>query len=314
MTDILLPDGITAGHAGDGATGVTVILCPDGAVGGVDVRGCAPGTRETDLLRPEKAIGSVNAIALCGGSAYGLGACDGVMRYLRERGKGHKIGPLVVPLVAGAVIYDLSAGEYNFPTAETGYAACLNAKSAGVEWGSVGAGTGASFGKIGAPGTASKGGVAAATVELDGVFVTAITVLNALGDVRDPDTGLQAGGRGAKNGGGHSAKNLILSGAFLRAAGASAGAARPGGNTTLSCVVTNAGLGKLQANKLASVCHDAFARCIVPVHTDYDGDTVFALSKGDREFDFTTLSVMAVSAVEKSILRAAAPGTGVKPL
>jgi L-aminopeptidase/D-esterase-like protein len=296
MTDILLPEGVLIGHADNKITGVTVILCPDGAVGGADVRGCAPGTRETDLLRPEKAIEKVNAVVFCCGSAYGLGACDGVMRFLRENNKGHKIGNLVVPLVAGAVIYDLNSGEYNYPDADMGYNACLAAKADGLRWGGTGVGTGATCSKTGGPAMAVKAGVSAATVALGGLFVTAVTVVNALGDVFDPGSGKQISGARLPGGGVLNAKRLILSGEILKSA--------QGSNTTLSCVITNAKLTKLQANKLASISHDAYARCINPVHTDYDGDTVFALSRGDINTDFMTVSVMAVEAVSRSIVSA----------
>ena len=297
MSEILLPKGISVGHADNGKTGVTAIICQDGAVGGADIRGCAPGTRETDCLRPEKVMDSINAIVLTGGSAFGLGSIDGVMKYLREKGCGHDMGKIKVPLVAGAVIYDLK-DEYEFPTAEFGYNACLNAEKGGaVKRGSVGAGTGATVGKIMGAACAMKSGIGAATVALGDLFVTALTVVNAVGDVYDPNTGKIAAGARLPSGEFLNTRNFVLSGEIIKA--------MRGGNTTLSCVMTNAKLSKLECNKLASISHDAFAMCIRPVHTDYDGDTIFALSKGDKSVpDFTLLSIMAVEAVSNSILDA----------
>ncbi len=295
MSDVIFPDGIKAGHYDNGRTGVTVIMCKDGAVGGVDVRGCAPGTRETDCLHSEKAMDSINAIVLTGGSAFGLGSIDGVMQYLREKGCGHDMGVIKVPLVSGAVIYDLK-DKYEFPTAEYGYNACVNADKGGeFKRGAIGAGTGATVGKITGLTGAMKSGIGAATVTLGNVFVTAVTVVNAVGDIYDPDTGRIVAGARLPNGAFLNTKNFVLSGEIIKA--------MRGGNTTLSCVMTNAKLDKLHCNKLASISHDAFAQCIRPVHTDYDGDTIFALSKGEETVpDFTMLSIMAVEAVNKSIL------------
>jgi L-aminopeptidase/D-esterase-like protein len=296
MSDIKLPEGIFIGHADDGEkTGVTVILAPAGAVGGADVRGCAPGTRETDLLRPEKSISLVNAVAFCGGSAFGLAACDGIVRYCREKSIGHAVGAVKVPLVAGAVIFDLHDASYAHPDAQSGYCACIGAKNHGLEWGRVGAGTGAAVGKILGPGCSEKGGIGAATVSAGEAFVTAVTAVNALGDIIDPKTGKII--RGTRMQGKHiNTAEFIMSG--KRAA------LMKGANTTLSCIITNVKLTKLEANKLASIAHDGFARAISPVHTDYDGDTIFALSKGEISFDFTALSVMAAEAVVQSILHA----------
>ena len=292
MSEIKLPVGINVGHAGNGKTGVTVIMCRDGAVAGVDVRGCAPGTRETDTLRAEKVMDSINAVVLTGGSAFGLGSCDGVIKYLREKNCGHDMGVIKVPLVAGAVIYDLK-DEYVFPTPEDGYSACVNAEKGEVLRGLVGAGTGATVGKILGPSCAQKSGIGAATVALGNVFVTAVTVVNAVGDIYDPDTGKIVAGARLENGDFLNTKNFVLSGEIIKA--------MQGGNTTLSCVMTNAKLDKLHCNKLAGISHDAFAQCIRPVHTDFDGDTVFALSKGEERADFTMLSIMAVEAVCRSI-------------
>lgn len=297
MSDkVIIPQGFKVGHAQNDKTGVTVILCEDGAVGGVDVRGCAPGTRETDLLRPEKAIEKVNAVALCGGSAYGLDSLGGVMQYLRERNIGHKMGPIVVPLVAGAVIFDLNEGKYNFPDAKTGYSACENAEYQDVKFGAVGAGTGATVGKILGAQFACRGGVGASTIISDGAVLTAVAVVNAVGDVYDPETGAIVAGAHTPDGQFLNTKNFILSGKLSQMI--------KGANTTLVCIMTDAKLTKLQANKLSSIAHNGLAQTIKPVHTDYDGDTVFTLSRGEKEVDFTVLSCVAVEAVSQAILDA----------
>ncbi len=296
MDKIKLPEGFKLGHSGNGKTGVSVVLCESGAVGGVDVRGCAPGTRETDLMRPEKAVERVNAVALCGGSAYGLNACGGVMEYLKEKGAGHKMGPLVVPIVAGAVIFDLDSCGYDYPTSSMGYDACKNAVLSGLEWGGVGAGTGASIGKILGPQYCSKGGIGAMSNESGGVLLTAVAVVNAVGDVYDPDNGNIVSGAKLGNGQFLSTKNFILNSDLSKLS--------KGANTTLVCIMTDAKLTKLQANKLASIGQDGLALAIRPVHTDYDGDTVFALSCGEKQIDFTQLCVMAVEAVSKAIVNA----------
>ncbi len=298
ISDILYPEGIYIGHADDGEkTGVSVILCPEGATGGVSVRGCAPGGRETDLLRPEKAIDKINAVVLTGGSAFGLAACDGVMRYCREKSIGYAVGAVKVPLVAGGVIFDLLDASYAHPNAETGYSACVDAKNHDVLWGAIGVGTGATAGKLLGLAMSAKTGISAATVSIGEAFVTAVTVVNALGDVIDYKTGKVVAGAGS-NGKFSGVNDLILSGSFMPSSST-------GGNTTLTCLLTNVSLTKLQINKLADIAHDGFAKSIAPVHTDYDGDTVFALSRGQQEFDFTVLSVMAVEAVCQSIVKAA---------
>lgn len=296
MENIIFPKGIEVGHSQNEKSGVTVILAKEGAVGGVDVRGCAPGTRETDLLRAEKAIEKANAIVLCGGSSFGLLACDGVMKYLLENGKGHHMGDIIVPLVSGAVIYDLTENKYDLNRLEMGYEAAKSAKNSGVKFGCVGAGTGATLGKILGAGGMAKGGVGAASILSGGVLVSVVTVVNALGDVYNSETGNIVSGARLPNGDFLNTNKFISSGEILKLLS--------GGNTTLSCVTTNAKLSKLQANKLASIAHDGYAKAISPVHTDYDGDTIFALATGEIETDFTFLSCLAVEAVRLSILDA----------
>lgn len=293
---VLLPEGIKIGHAQDDYTGVTCILA-DYAVGGVSVRGGAPGTRETDMLRAEKSQGFVNAVVLSGGSAYGLEAACGVMEYLRKNGVGFKVGDKVVPLVAQAILFDLNTpGEYHYPDKSMGYAAAKAATADGVAFGNVGAGKGATVGKILGAFGACKSGIGAATCRFGDVFVTAVIAVNALGDVCDHNTGkILAGAR-------------LPSGEFLNTMQAFANGTleqmfkmQSGTNTTIGCVMTNAKLSKVEANKLAAVAHDGLAMSIRPVHTDADGDTLFALAKGDKTADINIVMALAAEATARAV-------------
>lgn len=295
VPDILLPDGITIGHADNSVTGCTAILCKGGAVAGADVRGGAPGTRETDLLRNEKAMEKINAVVLTGGSAYGLESACGVMRYLREHGEGFAVGDKLVPIVPAAVLYDLNGPDYNYPDSAMGMAAAQNAQAKNIPFGKVGAGTGATVGKIRGLAYASQGGIGAYTVGTPDLFVTAVIAVNALGDVADYHTGKIVAGAHDNAGGFLDTVGCVLSGNFARLLY---------GNTTIGCVITNAGLTKVQANKLASIAHNGLALSIRPVHTDHDGDTLFALSKGDAKCEFSMLEVMAVEAVACAVVSA----------
>lgn len=279
-----LPYGIKIGHADDGYTGVTCILA-DRAVGGVSCRGGAPGTRETDMLHADKSQGHVDAIVLSGGSAYGLEAACGVVEYLRERRIGFEVGDKVVPLVAQAILFDLNTvGEYHYPDKAMGRAAAESATHDGVLFGSVGAGKGATVGKILGPACACKSGIGGATLFFNDVFVTAVVAVNALGDVYDRKTGKILAGARTKDGGFLNTIERLSDGSF---------AAQAGANTTIGCVMTNARLDKLHTNKLAAIAHDGLAMSIRPVHTDADGDTIFALSKGDKVIDFNILMALA---------------------
>ena len=307
ITDV---PGILVGHSTnlDAATGCTVVLCPQGAVGGVDVRGSAPGTRETDLLRPGNLVQQVHAVLLSGGSAYGLDAASGVMRYLEERDIGYRIGAGVVPIVPAAIIFDLGLVTHSVrPGPDDGYAACVNASDAPPDEGSVGAGTGATVGKTMGREHATKGGVGTASVDLDGLVVGALAVVNAVGDVVDPETGqVLAGPRDEERR------------EFLRSVDVLAGAveapvlASPT-NTTLAVVATNATLNKEQANKLAQVGHDGLALAIRPCHTMADGDVVFALATGesDEPVNMNRLCSAATTAVARAIVSAIENATGV---
>ena len=295
ITDV---PGIKVGHATDkrAATGCTVILCERGAVGGVDVRGAAPGTRETDLLRPMNLVERVHAVLLTGGSAFGLAAADGVVRFLEERGVGFETGGTKVPIVPAAVIFDLAVGSAKVrPGPEMGYEA---ARAAGenVEEGSVGVGTGAAVGKLLGPVSAMKGGVGTWSLRLPGgVVIGALVVVNAFGDVIDPDNGaILAGARDPATGHFLNMTEMLLSMEEV-----------PGfpGNSTLAVVATNAGLTKEQANKLAQLAHDGLARVISPAHTMFDGDTTFALSLGEAKANLLSLGVAAEQAVAEAVKR-----------
>jgi len=300
ITDV---PGIKVGHYTDkdAATGCTVILCETGAVAGVDVRGSAPGTRETDLLRPMNLVERVQAILLSGGSAFGLDAAGGVMRYLEERGLGQETMVARVPIVPAAVLFDLDTGSCKIrPGTEEGYKACLAATDKEVAEGCVGAGTGATVGKFLGINQATKSGLGTASRKICGdIIVAAIVAVNALGDVIDPKTGnILAGPRNEKN-------NGFLSTVELLTGGVNSGIKNllPT-NTTLGVVATNACLNKEQVNKLAQMAQDGLARAINPSHTMFDGDTVFALSLGNKVGDLTTLGTAAAEMVADAIVRA----------
>lgn len=288
ITDI---PGIRVGHDTnlEAGTGCTVILCDTPATGGVDVRGGAPATRETDLLRPMHLVEGVNAILLTGGSAFGLDAASGVMRYLEERGLGYDTGVARVPIVPAAAIFDLAFGSATIrPDAAAGYRACEQASSDAVAQGTVGAGTGATVGKMTGPAFMMKGGLGSASMPLsDGSIVGAIVVVNALGDIVDPQT--QHVIAGARNPDGNG---------FL--------AANPIGNTTIAVVATSAALTREQANAMAQMAHDGMAQAIRPAHTMFDGDTVFALALGPNS---QQLHNSPLAAIQTSIIGAAAATT-----
>jgi L-aminopeptidase/D-esterase-like protein len=291
-------------------TGCTVVLCPGGMVAGVDVRGAAPGTRETDLLAPGNTVPHVHAIVLSGGSAFGLDAASGVMRWLESHGHGLRVGPACVPIVPAAVIFDLGVGDGTIrPDAAAGFAACEAASAAPVTQGNVGAGAGATVGKMFGPPLAMKGGLGSALVQVGPWQVAALVVCNALGDVVDPATGRIVAG--ARTG----ADALVLrdsSRAML--AGEPMGAPVAGANTSIGVVATNARLDKAQAQRLAVAGHDGLARAIRPVHTPMDGDTLFGLASGacDLKPDTMLLCAMAAEAVAQATLRAVQTAAGVR--
>lgn len=307
ITDV---PGLSVGHAelSGRPSGCTVLLCPQGAVCGVDVRGGAPGTRETDLLRPGTLVQQVHALLLTGGSAFGLDAAAGVMRWLEEHGHGLQVGPAQVPIVPAAVLFDLWLGDARLrPNADTGYAACLAARTAAPAQGNVGAGAGATVGKLFGPARAMKGGIGTASLRLGAVTVGAMVAVNAFGDVLDEQGAVLAG---ALDETGERPLNSLQ--ALLD--GQAPAAATAGLATTIGIVATDAVLDKARAGQLASLAHHGLSRAVSPL-TLHDGDTLFALATGGsgRTPDaaaFSSLGALAAEVVTRAIrnaVRAAAP-------
>jgi L-aminopeptidase/D-esterase-like protein len=297
----ILVDQVRVGHATDEVTrtGCTVVLCPNGAVAGVDVRGAAPGTRETDLLRPGNLVDHVHAVLLTGGSAFGLAAADGVMRWLHERNIGFPIGSVHVPIVPAAVLFDLHVGRPAWPDAAMGYAACVAADSDALTWGRIGAGTGATVGKLLGLANASPGGIGMARMTLpNGVVVAAVVVVNARGHIIDPRTGQILAGPRLPDGSFADSVRLLLEGSTQ---------AIPSWNTTLGCIVTTARLDKAGCCRVASMAHQGLVRTIRPVHTQHDGDTLFTIAVGSPEApaaDITLIGVAAAEVVAEAVVNA----------
>lgn len=303
--------GIRVGHGSDvtGCTGCTVILCPEGTIGGVDVRGSAAGTRELDALSPLHLVPHVHGVLLAGGSAFGLDAAAGVMRYLEERGIGFDVQVTRVPIVPTAILFDLRLGDARArPDARMAYAACAQATEGPIQEGSVGAGTGATVGKLFGIRQAMKGGLGTAGFELPGgVRVAALAVVNAFGDVRDPATRrLLAGTREAPD-----SRRLVDSATAMRRGIVRRGYA--GENTTLAVVATNASLTKAQATKLAQMAQQGLVRTIAPVHTTLDGDLVIALATGPAEggieADLNAIGLAAADSLAEAVVRAVTQAT-----
>ena len=305
LTDV---PGIRVGHFTHTRrpTGCTVVLVPEGTVAGVDVRGAAPGTRETELLSPLNSVEHIHALLLAGGSAFGLDAAGGVMRWLDERGVGIPVGPARVPIVPAAILFDLWVGDASIrPDAASGYAACEAASSDRVTEGNVGAGTGASVGKLFGIARAMRGGIGSASVTVGGITVAALVVVNALGDVIDPASGRVVAG--ARTPDGHALQGTMAS--LLR--GDVPAPLQPGSATTLGVIATDAVLSKAQANKVAQMAHDGFARAINPVHTAGDGDTLFALATGGNgaRGSVTLIGALAADVTATAIVRAVRAAT-----
>ncbi len=300
ITDV---PGIEVGHAtdADALTGCTAVVCRAGAVAGVAVRGAAPGTRETDLCRPGTLVERAHAVLLCGGSAFGLEAASGAARELAAAGIGYDAGGIAVPIVPAAVIFDLSLGAVAWPDVAAGRRAVAEARSDPPEQGCVGAGTGATVGKVLGLARATKGGIGTASADAGDARVGAIVAVNAGGDVVDPATGAIVAGTRAPEGGWADSVALVRRGFDPPP---------PVEQSTIAVVATDAPLTVEQANHLASVAHDGFARTIRPVHTMHDGDTIFALATGPGERPrldpaaVTRLAVFAVDAVERATLAA----------
>ena len=303
--------GIKVGHftLSERLTGCTVVLAESGAVGGVDVRGGAPGTRETALLDPVNTVQEVHAVVLSGGSAFGLDAASGVVRYLDERDIGYRVGPNVVPIVVGAILYDLSVGDNPRirPDADCGYRAASHASTETSAEGNAGAGAGATVGKWGGMARAMKGGLGTASITLDdGLTVAAIVAVNAVGDIIDPATGSVIAGVRTPDGRGLAdARMLLRSGASNEP--------QSGANTTIGVVATNATLTKAEATKVAQMAQDGLARTIYPAHTPGDGDTVFSLAMGtfSEAASLSTIGALAADVMAEAILRAVRAATGI---
>ncbi len=320
MPELLSPTsirGIRIGHAHNeqALTGCTVILCERGAIGAVDQRGGAPGTRETDALQPIHLVQEVHAVVLSGGSAFGLDAASGVVRYLEEHGIGYDTGVAKVPIVPAAILFDLDLGDPKIrPDAQMGYQACVNATDDPPAEGNVGAGCGASVGKILGIHQAMKSGIGWAALHLGrGVIVSAIAAVNAFGDVIDPQNGqIIAGARSFQKGPlhigeiGYFANTMEVMKSFV-------GRAIMGfamrGHTVIGCVMSNARLNKEQTTKVAQMAQDGIARTIRPAHTMLDGDTIFALSTGEKKADVNLIGAFAAEVFAQAILKAVRSAT-----
>jgi L-aminopeptidase/D-esterase-like protein len=307
LTDVR---GLSVGHFTDTRrpTGCTVVLTPQGAVAGVDVRGASPGTRETELLSPLNAVEKIHAVLLSGGSAFGLDAAGGVMRWLEEQGVGVEVGPVRIPIVPAAILFDLFTGDASIrPDAASGYAACIAAKTSAEAQGNVGAGAGAVVGKLFGIPRAMKGGIGSASVCVNGVTVAAMVAVNAVGDVVDPRNGEVVAGARSEDG----LRMVVTTQAILN--GEILQHLMPGSATSIGVVATDAVISKVQANKIAQMAHDGLARSINPVHTLTDGDTLFALGTGASglQVHTTVLGTLAAEVVARAVLNAVRTARGI---
>jgi L-aminopeptidase/D-esterase-like protein len=309
ITDV---PGILVGHAqnDEALTGCTIILCEKGAVGGVDQRGGAPGTREVDALHPMHLVNKVHGVMLAGGSAFGLDAASGAMRYLEEKGVGFDTRVAKVPIVPSAILFDLGIGKSDVrPDAAMGYQACLNVSSEPPIEGNVGAGTGATVGKIFGPAQCMKSGIGTASLEIGaGVIVGAIVAVNAFGDVIDPANGQIIAGARSRDVGplhigapGYFADTLQVMKSLIGRTVLGFGSRS---NTVIGVVATNARLNKEEVNKVAQMAHDGLARTIRPAHTMVDGDTIFALATGEHPGDVNIVGAYGAEVFAQAILRA----------
>jgi L-aminopeptidase/D-esterase-like protein len=291
-------------------TGCTVVLAEKGATAGVDVRGSAPGTRETDLLAPTTTVEQVHALVLSGGSAFGLDTASGVMKYLEQQGVGFKFGGAVIPIVPGAILFDLGVGDPSIrPTADCGFQAARAANDGPVAEGNVGAGAGATVGKMGGRERAMKGGIGSAAITLpNGLVVAALVAVNARGDIIDPATGQVVAGMRSEDG-----KSLADVRRRLKSGELDLPLPEVLQHTTLGIVATNATLTKTQATRIAQMAHDGFARAISPAHTSADGDAIFALATGVRAgpADLDTIGTLAAEAMAEAIVRAVRAATSI---
>lgn len=298
FTDI---DGVKVGHSQnlEAATGCTVVICEKGATAGVDVRGGSPGTRETDLLNPVNMVQQIHAVMLSGGSAFGLDAASGAMKYLEERNIGFDVQVTKVPIVCSAVLFDLVVGDHKVrPDLEMGYNACMNATNTECPNGNIGAGTGATVGKLLGLQRAMKGGLGSYAIQVGDLKVGAIVAVNCLGDVINPSTGeilagllnedlhTFAGTENMMTANYDNKKNLFS------------------GNTTIGVVATNGEFTKSEINKIASMAHNGYARTMRPAHSIFDGDTIFALSTGNVQADISTVGFLSARVMEQAVINA----------
>lgn len=317
ITDV---PGIKVGHTSDfkALTGCTVILCEEGAIGGVDIRGTAAGTRQIDALMFLHLVDKIHAILLAGGSAFGLDAAGGVMAYLEERGKGFDVGKTKIPIVPTAVIFDFGIGDFRVrPDQQMGYQSCLNA-SKKVEEGSVGVGVGATVGKLFGIDRAMKGGVGTSSIQgPNRLIVGALVVVNAFGDVFDPDSRkILAGARKSKKSFAFAnSSKWIRQGVMRKGFGISMLSESAAFNTTLGIIATNASLSKKEVHQVAQIAHSGLAKVISPLHTTFDGDLVFAISQGKKKGDVNTIGLLGEAALIEAVKRAVtkADGFGVIP-
>jgi len=298
ITDV---PGIKVGHVQnrEAATGCTVVLLGNGAVTGVDVRGGGPGTREISAMDPVNAAQEAHAVFLGGGSAFGLDGAGGVMQYLEEQGIGFPVDVTVVPIVPSAVLFDLKVGRKDIrPDKSMGYEACRKAVSPNLEQGNVGAGTGSYVGVAAGAECAMKGGLGTASIILNDLVVGALVAVNCFGDIIDPQTGNIIAGALTPDKKGFADTMKLISKAHRESS-----PVFEGGNTTLGVIATNARLTQAQATKIAMMAHDGFARAINPIHTMYDGDTIFCSGTGELETDVTTLGALAADLMAQAIVK-----------
>lgn len=294
-------EDIKVGHAQnlEAGTGCTVVICEKGATAGIDVRGGAPGTRESDLLNPVNLVEKIHAIVLAGGSAFGLDAASGVMQYLEERSIGFDVQVTRVPIVCGAVLFDLVIGEHRIrPDKEMGYQACRNATNGACAEGNVGAGTGATVGKILGMARAMKSGLGCHAIQVGALKIGALVAVNCLGDVIDPETGDRLAGLLNANLTGLADTEAVMIQSYADKKNLFAG------NTTIGVIATNAILTKSQATKLASMAQNGYARTMRPAHSMFDGDTIFTMATGHVEADLSVLGLLSARVMERAIISA----------
>lgn len=303
ITDV---KGIKVGHveSEEGMTGCTVIICEEGATGGVDVRGSAPGTRETDLFKAEKMVDKVHAVVLSGGSAFGLEASSGVMKYLEENNVGLDVGVTRVPIVSSAVIFDLVIGDYKIrPDFHMGYKAAQNATTNEAKQGNIGCGMGATVGKILGPQKSMKSGLGSATVKVGELVVSAMVSVNSFGDIFDLDNNQIAGVYDYEN------NKLLNTVDIMKSMNKNLGFNIQ--NTTIGIIVTNGILSKAEGNKIAEMAHNGFARTINPIHTMLDGDTIFTMATGEVKADISLIGTLAAEAMAKAVINGVISSSGI---